>query len=600
MPGHRQRDAETESSVSSQPKRLRSLGSIVLQASIVSSVLLSKWAWGAISAPDLQELAAAIQMSGNSEEEVEMLASIGGQGTNEHHHRDLMAKFCKNLAIPQPLNVDVPYMDHKGDKIHSDMGSTSMFLISMWMVSLFENHREHFDMIFLGQSLEEFWGKQDWTNPKLKNHPMKRMRNFASKCIPLLIHGDGAAFHDRDSLVSVSISGLLKEGQTVDSNLLVASWPKSVACEPDTWNVLWSWIVWDLKALAANRYHAVDPFGEPLDPNSYYGKKAGQTIFDEGFFVMLYGVQGDLEYFSNDLGLPHHANVTPKPCCGWCRGNKDVHPWFDFRPDASWRTSGLPDLHLTHPLFDLPGFTLWHFCLDWMHVMDLGVAPHALGSPLWHIVFVALSHLTPAEAVAKVAQFLLEDLNSSESVHGKPITSFDLKNICDPKLPNSDYAHLRFFKAAEVRGLVPSVYRAALHFDNGTRIMQHMCNMLKHLVAMYATMHNAQIMLKREEFAVLKKASSTFLLEYSFLARDAMANGRHLFSIVPKFHYMSHMVDQMKYCNARFTWCYGGEDMVGRISRLGHSCLRGLATFKVVDKLMQKYRIAIHFRLTRM
>ena len=85
--------------------------------------------------------------------------------------------------------------------------------------------------------------------------------------------------------------------------------------------------------------------------------------------------------------------------------------------------------------------------------------------------------------------------------------------------------------------------------------MQHMCNMLKHLVAMYATMHNAQIMLKREEFAVLKKASSTFLLEYSFLARDAMANGRHLFSIVPKFHYMSHMVDQMKYCNARFTWC---------------------------------------------
>eukprot|EP00959_Pyramimonas_sp_CCMP1952_P326519 6834845-Pyramimonas_sp.AAC.1 len=60
--------------------------------------------------------------------------------------------------------------------------------------------------------------------------------------------------------------------------------------------------------------------------------RAGEKICPQGFFVVSFGMLGDMEYFENSLGLPHHANMPPKPACGWCncvKGSKH-NDWFDF------------------------------------------------------------------------------------------------------------------------------------------------------------------------------------------------------------------------------------------------------------------------------
>ena len=104
MPGRKQLE---DWGVDRPEKKRRSLGSSDRQSmSAVATVLLMKWAWGIISAVDLQELAMAVKVSGNTEEEIMELASIGAHGTEAGHcHRDLERKYNKEMWPPQPQNV---------------------------------------------------------------------------------------------------------------------------------------------------------------------------------------------------------------------------------------------------------------------------------------------------------------------------------------------------------------------------------------------------------------------------------------------------------------------------------------------------------------
>eukprot|EP00969_Alexandrium_andersonii_P025030 1093932-Alexandrium_andersonii.AAC.1 len=101
MPRGRKRDCDDEP----EPARKKKLGSTLeSQKSVVATVLLMKWAWGVLAAPDVQELAMATKLGGNDEEEISELASLGAHGTaQEHIHRDLERRFCPELWCPSPM-----------------------------------------------------------------------------------------------------------------------------------------------------------------------------------------------------------------------------------------------------------------------------------------------------------------------------------------------------------------------------------------------------------------------------------------------------------------------------------------------------------------
>ena len=61
----------------------------------------------------------------------------------------------------------------------------------------FQNHRSRFNDIFLGDHItakliETFWQELlDRDDPRLRNHPMRKVPNWKRLFIPLSIHGDG-------------------------------------------------------------------------------------------------------------------------------------------------------------------------------------------------------------------------------------------------------------------------------------------------------------------------------------------------------------------------------------------------------------------------
>eukprot|EP00974_Lingulodinium_polyedra_P113859 11023947-Lingulodinium_polyedra.AAC.1 len=112
-------------------------------------------------------------------------------------------------------------------------------------------------------------------------------------------------------------------------------------------------------------------------------------------------------------------------------------------------------------------------------------------------------------------------------------------------------------------------------------------------------MHTAGMAKTSEEFAVFQRASESFLSSYTDLSKKSADMDQYRFNIVPKFHYMNHLVQQSQHINAKLVWCYGGEDFVGRISSLAHSCTRGTAAHLVEPKLAGKYRIAMHLKWSR-
>ena len=234
MVGRRQKRALERSSSSHEPKRLNLQAGSLSSACPLAISLLNKWAWGQLSAPDAQDLAQSAKLSGISCTAIDILASCGTHGLNPGStHRDMLRKFnlLEPLLPPMPFEINVPYMDPKGDKVHSVLGSTGIMLPSDWLHSLSHDTKSAIvleELLGLGK-LVKFWEHQDLSNPKLAF--VTRQRNFVRRAVPIVIHGDGAAFENRDSLVSLSFSGLLKEGQIVDTHLLMAAYPKGCAAK---------------------------------------------------------------------------------------------------------------------------------------------------------------------------------------------------------------------------------------------------------------------------------------------------------------------------------------------------------------------------------
>lgn len=85
-------------------------------------------------------------------------------------------------------------------------------------------------------------------------------------------------------------------------------------------------LLWSLRTLEAGVWPSCSVDGSPLDCPS-----AGTPLAeDDGrrWSAITLFVKGDLEYFANDLGLPHWAS---RQCCGLCLADKGPFNYKDMR-----------------------------------------------------------------------------------------------------------------------------------------------------------------------------------------------------------------------------------------------------------------------------
>lgn len=535
------------------------------------------------------------------QEDVDAIASCGAYGTNVNHiSRDLKDKFCKDLIPPEPRRVVIPCKDPKGDHAVADHTDVDMFFASDWMRALVVKAYLEFTAAFGIEKLASFWRTQDLTHPRYAG--LQGRRDVRRKCIPVCLHGDGVSFQDRDSLNVLSFCGLLKEGSTLDSCFLLSAFPKSasIAGVLSTAKRIWQWIVWDFNALFRNRFQTRDPWGEPLDPDSLAFKLQGQPILPDDFYVYVFGCMADNDFHQNELGLPHQANMPPKFACHMCHAVKSMsrRNWFNFAEDSPWRSEMPRSPCSNHDICGIVGFLAWSFLLDWMHTMDLGTTAHAIGNVLYDSIY---RKLIPAgRSRSQACAFVLAKMQEIPNDHGKSLERLSENDFTTHKRHLKTYPCLTHCKGAEVRYIIPGVLHVARHFADGSEESNHQIQMMEVLNEMYLTIYEAGIFLTDEQFGTLRGASLRFLRCYTWLANHAAAEDRCMYSVVPKFHYMVHLVESAKIVNPRFVWCYGGEDMVGRIARLAHMCLFGTNIQRLSLPLCERYRIAMHVRITRL
>ena len=166
-------------------------------------------------------------------------------------------------------------------------------------------------------------------------------------------------------------------------------------------------------------------------------------------------------------------------------------------------------------------------------------------------------------------------------------------NLTDLAESNEEYPTLKHQKAAKIRWFAPVAVQLAKEHNEG-KAGKHREAVAKELDKLYTLLACPWQDWNEEKQKKMKKGLEAMMSHYSWLARDAMMNGKHLWSLVQKSHLVLHMAGDM---HPALTWTYGSESYMGWIATMAASCTHGTPSHKVPSKVCQKFRMMFHLYL---
>ena len=436
---------------------------------------------------------------------------------------------------------------------------------------------------------------------------MTRKTDWKKKVFPLFVHGDGVEYATRDSLMVWSWGNLLSLFGSLDSHLLIACFPKSVTSN-NTWPLVWDWLVWSFKALAEGEHPRRGPYNEPLQKGTLFHSLQGQPLTANRLCGAIWSIQGDHEFFSNVLHLPHWRN--PNPCweCDCTQpGGPKPYTVLDHGRRAFEKRSLESEGLCPHALFKVPGVSTRMVRGDGLHIVfTKGVFAHLLGSILHYCCWYDAPGGRQAVPPAKRLGLLWGKIQQEYSALGKGITRLSnlrLSMFTDERKPHAAPAFLNC-KGGEAKHLAPALLEVIKKVLAKEGAVEHaaeraMVSALQKACNLVALWDNADMFLTEEEFATSMRLCDDFLTLYDLLNTWALAKGRNLFHIVMKHHTFLHLVENSFFLNPRCHWCFKSEDFVGRLSTLAFSVSMGTSSCRLSLKVGPKYRLMLHLRLTR-
>ena len=79
---------------------------------------------------------------------------------------------------------------------------------------------------------------------------------------------------------------------------------------------------------------------------------------------------------------------------------------------------------------------------------------------------------------------------------------------------------------------------------------------------------------------IVKNEISSFLVNYGWLAKNAMKEKKLNYSVAQKHHLLAHLPEMAKGLAPRHYWCYGSKSFMGLCVRLAASCAYGTPGYK--------------------
>ena len=102
-----------------------------------------------------------------------------------------------------------------------------------------------------------------------------------------------------------------------------------------------------------------------------------------------------------------------------------------------------------------------------------------------------------------------------------------------------------------------------------------------------------------QDFAKFKEMTWVYLRLYASLAKTYMQQGKLLFDLTVKSHYMAHLMMQCEWLSPRLSWTFAGEDFMHIMKILPQSCVKGTQGPKVAAKILGKYRLTLELRFNK-
>ncbi|CAE7224502.1 unnamed protein product [Symbiodinium sp. CCMP2592] len=388
--------------------------------------------------------------------------------------------------------------------------------------------------------------------------------------VALGIWGDGVPItRDRTQSAEVLSLNILSHSQRGALRFPLALMQKHLMLKEFTWDAVLSIMAWSFAFLAAGISPSSRHDGTAWLPSDKARRARSGLQLPRAFLIQ---VRGDWAFYKQTLYMP--AWNRKDGCCWLCNIKpSELHmvapnsPWMHNRK-SHW--DAVCEMPRKSPLLGSPFFSLAMCQLDWLHIVDIGVALEFQGS-LFH--YVCLKKLRGNLQVAcREVFFMIKEYYSANNV-GSQLGELKPTML---KGKGKPYPKLRA-KAAESRALVPfseilaqAVLVPEEPFDN----------MLMKAASSFARCYDQ---LSKDSFqpATLAQEAFEFASRYVDLNKEAERLGMKLFKIKPKLH----MFLEFSYCctcSPSANWCYRDEDFAGKVAmaafpRGGANTVRALA-----------------------
>ncbi len=571
-----------------------------VKPSALVEVLLMKRAWGNLSSPDVQQIAAAALEDGSDHPDVHALASLGSFGRFPGKcHQELEAKMGAN---PIQESIKFILLVLRRPPMRTETVQQTILYPHELFATIYHQYPQVFKDQICGGSpgnIPKFWDSMR-EHPAYSAHPMHSSPDFHQKCLSLALHGDGVPVTGvgktwSNSADIFSWASCLGRGATVASHFLIFFLFKSicaVSAGRSTTACFWRHLCWSMHWLFRGVWPDVDADGQSYKRGTPEFKRKLTKLAD-GYRGALWIVKGDLAYVANDLGLRHPASVQP---CALCLANSTTLPWTDCRKGiALWEGTVWNNeswWHANpgrHDLFHLPGVGITAFVPDLLHTKHLGTDSYFYGSVLAFLT----SHCMGGSAQDNL-DLLRSEIQEHYRLHG---VSCKFQNMKLSMFENPGGFPRLKGRGAEIRHLAaPLHFVFCKHMDEANK--QH--RQIK-LALAFSVELEEMLDSFADAYTFPQDVADRFLRScYSFVALVS-ALGQHfhnegtlLFNFTVKSHYLLHIGRVAQYMNPRLAWCYAGEDFMHVMKTIIAASSSGTAPHLVVSKALRKYVQGLH------
>ena len=388
------------------------------------------------------------------------------------------------------------------------------------------------------------------------------------RTIPCGAHGDGAPTTKVDGLFSISWNSLLGQGSTEETRQVL-----TVVKESDlgdgTLHAIWQRMAWAFNALIDGRMPERDWQGKACPD-------AGRLLASGWKFAPIQ-LRGDWEFFTKACGFPTATSVPNN--CWQCNCSPHAGPlcWTDGSMEAGWR----PTLR-SHEMYvaglaatgdPLPGLFLIRtmriegVMADVMHTMDIGVTCHVVANIMSELMdsrhFAGTTKDNRLQALAAHLDRYYKEVSEPHRIDGK-LTYNRIHATGDwPKFKG---------KAAHTRKLARYAVRLATEANSGSEHDRLRQGVAQTLSRMYDVFESEPRFLSTTAKTELAELSHLFMVMYSRLADEALANDVRYWKMIPKFHLLQHILEHQCWVNPRTSWAYADEDLQRLLKGIATSC----------------------------